>query len=44
MSQNGQKPTSLMTLFTKKLKPKTKHFFSLQTRRLAKFLRVWTAF
>jgi len=36
MSQNGQKVTSLMTSFTKNLKPKTKKNFSLLTRRLAK--------
>jgi len=35
MSQNA---TSLMMLFTKKTKPKTKEFFALQTRRLAKSL------
>jgi len=35
MSQNGQKPTSLMTSLTKTLKLK-KNFFSLQTQRLAK--------
>jgi len=35
MSQNGQKPTSLVTSRTKKLEPKTKKFFSLQTQRLA---------
>jgi len=37
MSQNGQKPTLLMTLLRKK--PKTKFFLSLQTKRLvASFL------
>jgi len=35
-SQNGEKPTSLITALKKKetWKPKTKKFFSLQTRRL----------
>jgi len=34
----------LMTLLTKNQKPKTKKFFSLQTKRLACLLRAWTAF
>jgi len=41
LSQNGQKPTPLMMSSTKKLKPKTKNFFSVQTRRLVKSFRVW---
>ena len=32
MSQNGQKPTSLMTSITKKNKKKPNNFFSLQTQ------------
>jgi len=37
-AKNGQKPTLLMTSLTKKLKPTTKSFFSLQTQRLAESL------
>jgi len=35
MSQNGPKPTSLMTSLTKNPQPPTKNFFRVQTRRLA---------
>jgi len=43
MSQNGQKPSLFMTSLTKNWMPKPKNFFSLQPRRPAKILRVWTA-
>jgi len=44
MSQNGQKPTSLMTSLTKKPKPKhEKYIFYCRLEDLPSLLRVWTA-
>jgi len=44
MSQNGQKPTSLMLSLTKNLKPKTKTVFChCRLEDLPNLLRVWTA-
>jgi len=36
LSQNGLKPTPLITSLTKNPNARTKNFFSLQTQRLAK--------
>jgi len=44
MSQNGHKPTTLMTSLTKNLKPKFKFFFHYRLKDLLSLLRAWTAF
>jgi len=44
MSQNGQKPTLLMTSLTKKqINEKNYYFFQCRLEDLPNLLRVWTA-